>query len=142
MKFLLDACTVSDYLRGVDPVMRRIQKAKPSELAISAVTAMELRYGAARRQSAKLTAAVDGFLSGITLLPFESEATERAGILRAAMETKGHSIALADCQIAATAHRPLPTHPVHPAILSSSLFKQTHSPRRANDSVDRFLSCA
>ena len=103
MKFILDTCTVSDYLRGVDPVIRRIQKAKPSELAISAVTAMELRYGASRRQSAKLTAAVDGFLSGITLLPFESEAAERAGILRAAMETKGHSIALADCQIAATA---------------------------------------
>ncbi len=40
MKFLLDTCTVSDYLRGVDPVVRRIQKAKPSELAISAVTAM------------------------------------------------------------------------------------------------------
>lgn len=103
MKFLLDTCTVSDYLRGVDPVVRRIQKAKPSELAISAVTAMELRYGAARRQSTKLTAAVDGFLSGITQLPFESEAAQRAGVLRAAMEAKGHSIALADCQIAATA---------------------------------------
>ena len=103
MKFLLDTCTVSDYLRGVDPVVRRIQKAKPSELAISAVTAMELRYGAARRQSTKLTAAVDGFLSGISHLPFDSEAADRAGGLRAAMEPKGHSIALADCQIAATA---------------------------------------
>ncbi len=103
MKFLLDTCTVSDYLRGVDPVVRRIQKAKPSELAISAVTAMELRYGAARRQSTKLTAAVDGFLSGISHLAFDSEAAERAGGLRAAMEAKGHSIALADCQIAATA---------------------------------------
>ena len=103
MKFLLDTCTVSDYLRGIDPVVRRIQKAKPSELAISAVTAMELRYGAARRQSTKLTAAVDAFLSGISHLPFDSEAAEQAGILRAAMDAKGHSIALADCQIAATA---------------------------------------
>lgn len=103
MKFLLDTCTVSDYLRGVDPVVRRIQKAKPSDLAISAVTAMELRYGAARRRSTTLTAAVDGSLNGITLLPFDSEAAERAGVLRAAMETKGRSIALTDCQIAATA---------------------------------------
>lgn len=103
MKYLLDTCTVSDYLRGVDPVVRRIQKAKPSELANSAVTAMELRYGAARRQSTKLTAAIDGFLSGITQLPFDSEAAERAGVLCATMEAKGHSIALADCQIAATA---------------------------------------
>jgi tRNA(fMet)-specific endonuclease VapC len=113
VKFLLDTRTVSDYLRGVDPVVRRIQKAKPSELAISAVTAMELRYGAARRQSTKLTAAVDGFLGVITQLPFDSEAAEQAGILRAAMDTKGHSIALADCQIAATAL-------VHGLILVSS----------------------
>jgi tRNA(fMet)-specific endonuclease VapC len=113
VKFLLDTCTVSDYLRGVDPVVRRIQKAKPSEVAISAVTVMELRYGAPRRQSTKLTAAIDGFLSGITQLPFESEAAEQAGILRAAMDSKGHTIALADCQIAATAL-------VHGLILVSS----------------------
>ena len=103
MKILLDTCAVSDYLRGLDPVVQRIQKAKPTDLAISAVTAMELRYGASRRQSAKLTAAVDAFLNGITILPFDAEAAERAGGLRAAMEAKGHGIALADCQIAATA---------------------------------------
>lgn len=103
MKLLLDTCAVSDYLRGLDPVVRRIQKAKPSELAISAVTVMELRYGAARRQSVKLNASVDAFLNGITILPFDAEAAERAGVLRATMEAKGHSIALADCQIAATA---------------------------------------
>lgn len=103
MKILLDTCTVSDYLRGLDPVVRRIQKAKPSDLAISAVTAMELRYGASRRQSPKLTAAVDAFLKGITILPFEAESAERAGVLRASMEAKGLGIALADCQIAATA---------------------------------------
>ncbi|MCC7373620.1 MAG: type II toxin-antitoxin system VapC family toxin [Verrucomicrobiales bacterium] len=103
MKILLDTCTVSDYLRGLEPVVRRIQKSKPSDLAISAVTVLELRYGAARRQSAKLTAAVDGFLNGITILPFDSDAAEQAGVLRAAMEAKGHGIALADCQIAGTA---------------------------------------
>jgi tRNA(fMet)-specific endonuclease VapC len=103
MKILLDTCAVSDYLRGQAQVVQRIQKAKPSDLAISAVTAMELRYGAARRRSAKLNASVEAFLSDITILPFDAEAAERAGDLRAAMEAKGHSIALADCQIAATA---------------------------------------
>ncbi len=103
MKVLLDTCAVSDYLRGLDPVVQRIQKAKPSDLAISAVTVMELRYGATRRHSAKLTASVEAFLNGITILPFDAEAAERAGVLRATMEAKGHSIALADCQIAATA---------------------------------------
>ena len=103
MKFLLDTCAVSDYLRGVDSVVQRIQKVRPSDVAISAVTVMELRYGATRRQSPKLTASVEAFLSGISILTFDAEAAERAGVVRAKMETKGLSIALADCQIAGTA---------------------------------------
>ena len=103
MKFLLDTCAVSDYLRGVDSVVQRIQKVRPSDVTISAVTVMELRYGATRRQSPKLTASVDAFLSGISILTFDAEAAERAGVVRAKMETKGLSIALADCQIAGTA---------------------------------------
>ena len=103
MKFLLDTCAVSDYLRGVDSVVQRIQKVRPSDVAISAVTVMELRYGATRRQSPKLSASVEAFLSGISILTFDAEAAERAGVLRAKMEAKGLSIALADCQIAGTA---------------------------------------
>jgi tRNA(fMet)-specific endonuclease VapC len=103
VKFLLDTCAVSDYLRGVDSVVQRIQKVRPSDVAISAVTVMELRYGATRRQSPKLTASVEAFLNGISILTFDAEAAERAGVVRAKMETKGLSIALADCQIAGTA---------------------------------------
>ena len=66
-------------------------------------TTKEFRYGASRRKSAKLTAAVEAFLNGITLLPFDPEAAERAGVLRTTMEAKGHGIAPADSQIAATA---------------------------------------
>jgi tRNA(fMet)-specific endonuclease VapC len=103
VKFLLDTCAVSDYLRGVEPVVQRIQKVRPSDVGISAVTVMELRYAATRRQSPKLTASVEAFLSGISILTFDAEAAERAGVLRAKMEAKGLSIALADCQIAGTA---------------------------------------
>ncbi len=103
MKFLLDTCSVSDYLRGVEPVVQRLQRSKPSEVAISAVTAMELRYGAARRQSPKLTAAVEAFLNDVSVLAFDAESAERAGVMRATMEAKGLNIALADCQIASTA---------------------------------------
>lgn len=103
MKFLLDTCAVSDYLRGVEPVVQSIQRGRPSDVAISAVTVMELRYGVTRRQSPKLTASVEAFLSDISILTFDAEAAERAGGLRASMESKGLSIALADCQIAGTA---------------------------------------
>jgi len=103
MRFLLDTCAVSDYLRGIDPLVRRIQEANPSDLAISAVTVMELRYGARRRHSPRLAAAVEAFVNGITVLAFDADAAQRAGDLRASMEAKGLGIALADCQIAATA---------------------------------------
>ena len=103
MKYLLDTNVVIDYLRGVESVVKKVQKAKPSDLAISAVTVMELRYGAARRQSARLTAAVGAFIEGVTVVAFDAEAGEQAGLLRANMESKGIAITLADCQIAATA---------------------------------------
>jgi len=103
MKYPLDTCTVSDYLRGVDSVVKRLQKSKPSEVAISAVTAVELRYGAACRQSPKLTASVEAVLADITILNINADVAEHAGFLRANMETKGRTIALADCQIAGSA---------------------------------------
>jgi len=103
LKYCLDTNAVSDYLRGVDSVVRQIQNAKPSALAISAVTVMELRYGETKRQSPRLTAAVNHFLSGITVIPFDTETAAKAGILCAEMKARGITIALADCQIAATA---------------------------------------
>jgi len=103
MKYLLDTNVASDYLRGIESVVKKIQKAKPSDLAISAITVMELRYSAARRQSAKLTRAIDTLIHGVAVVGFDADAGEQAGRLRAAMEAKGMAIALADCQIAATA---------------------------------------
>ena len=105
MKYLLDTNVASDYLRGVTAVVKKIQQATPSELAISSITVMELCYGAARRHSATLSAAVDAFIAGITVVAFDAEAGERAGVVRAILEAKGIAIALADCQIAAIALR-------------------------------------
>jgi len=45
VKFLLDTSAVSTYLRGVEPVVQRIQRVRPSNVAVSAITVMELRYG-------------------------------------------------------------------------------------------------
>ena len=61
MTYLLDTNIVSSYLRGVPEVVQRLSAEKPSEIAISAITAFELRYGAAKRQSPKLSGAVDSF---------------------------------------------------------------------------------
>jgi tRNA(fMet)-specific endonuclease VapC len=101
MKYLLDTNTVSYYLRGVPATVKHIQRQKPSALAISSITAMELAYGVEKRQSLALAAAaVQGFCSGIQILPFDAQAARRAGLIRATLERTGITISLADSQIA------------------------------------------
>lgn len=100
MKYLLDTNTVSYYLRGTPATVKHVQGQKPSALAISAITAMELAYGVEKRQSANLTAAVQGFLSGVQVLPFDQDAAKQAGVVRASLERVGVAISLADSQIA------------------------------------------
>lgn len=100
MKFLLDTNTVSYYLRGTSATVKHVQGQKPSALVISAITAMELTYGAEKRGSKTLTAAVQGFLSGIQVLPFDHDAARRAGVVRATLERLGVTLCLADSQIA------------------------------------------
>ena len=110
MKFLLDTSAVSAYLGSVEPVVQRIQRVRPSNVAVSAITVMELRYGATLRQSPKLIASVEAFLSDISILTFDAGTAERVGVLRASIESKGLSIALAGFQIAGTALVPSLIH--------------------------------
>jgi tRNA(fMet)-specific endonuclease VapC len=100
VKYLLDTNTVSYYLRGVPATVKHIQGQKPTVLVISAITAMELTYGVEKRQSATLTAAVQGFLSGVQVMPFDADAAKHAGVVRAALERIGVALSLADSQIA------------------------------------------
>ena len=100
MKYLLDTNTVCHYLRGTIATVKHIQGQKPSSLAISAITAMELTYGAEKRQSATLTAAVFCFFSGVQVQPFAQDAARQAGVIRAALERVGVVVSLTDCQIA------------------------------------------
>jgi tRNA(fMet)-specific endonuclease VapC len=100
VRYLLDTNTVSYYLRGMPAIVRQMQRQKPSTLAISAITAMELAYGVEKRRSPTLASAVQGFLSGVQVLPFDQPAAERAGAVRASLERVGIAISLADSQIA------------------------------------------
>jgi tRNA(fMet)-specific endonuclease VapC len=45
MRFLLDACVLSDFAGGQPPTMERVKSAAPEDLAASVVTRMENQYG-------------------------------------------------------------------------------------------------
>jgi tRNA(fMet)-specific endonuclease VapC len=70
---------------------------------MSAVTLAELRFGAAKRGSRKIERAIDSFLGGVDVLPFDAEAAGRFGIVAAAVAGAGVPIGQMDTLIAAHA---------------------------------------
>ena len=105
MRYLLDTNVCVDYLNGRFPsVVRRIQRARPEELATSSVVAAELRYGAEKsRQPARNHARLDLLLAEIAVLDFDLPAAAAYGALRTRLEAGGHPIGAHDLLIAAQA---------------------------------------
>jgi tRNA(fMet)-specific endonuclease VapC len=104
-RYLLDTNTASYVIKGNIPaVRRRIVQVPMAQLAISAVTEGELRYGAARRpDAARLRTIVDEFLIRMTILPWDSEAAQHYGQIRAALERQGQPMGNLDTMIGAHA---------------------------------------
>jgi len=101
--FMLDTDTVSFALRGIGAVAARLAERKPSELCMSAITLAELRFGAAKRASRKIRRAIDAFVTGVDVLPFDDAAAERFGAIAAALSDGGEPIGQMDTLIAAHA---------------------------------------
>lgn len=72
-------------------------------LCISTIVAAELRFGAARRGSPQLSAAVEERLASLTTLPFEPPADRCYADIRAELERRGIVIGPNDLFIAAHA---------------------------------------
>jgi tRNA(fMet)-specific endonuclease VapC len=101
---MLDTNVISDLLR--DPQGRcakRIAKVGEDRICTSIIVAAELRYGCAKRDSQRLTKAVEDLLAEIDVLPFEAPADAEYGAIRAALEAVGTPIGGNDLLIAAHA---------------------------------------
>ena len=46
MRYLLDTCIISDFIKG-EVGTTRLKQTPPSDIAVSAITVMELNYGLA-----------------------------------------------------------------------------------------------
>lgn len=103
--WLLDTNIASHIIRGDQrDILRRLITIPMADLAISAVTEAELRYGLARRgHPPKLTARVREFLLRVDVLPWSDDVPASYGALRAACEKAGVSLAPFDMMIAAHA---------------------------------------
>jgi tRNA(fMet)-specific endonuclease VapC len=102
MRYLLDTNIVSDLIR--DPqgrIAQHIRKIGEAKVCTSIIVAAELRYGSAKKQSARLTAQVQAVVGALEILPFESPADSTYGVLRARLEKAGRPISANDLLIAA-----------------------------------------
>jgi tRNA(fMet)-specific endonuclease VapC len=104
-RYLLDTNTASYIIKGNNPLVdRRLAKAPMAQLAISAVTEGELRFGAARLPQAKrLHNLIEVFLLSVEALPWDSDAARHYGELRATQEAQGRPMGNLDLMIGAHA---------------------------------------
>jgi tRNA(fMet)-specific endonuclease VapC len=105
MRYLLDTCVISDFIKGEAGTQARLKKTPPVDIAISTITVMELRYGLVLnpQRAQKVEAAISSLLSSITILPFGIAEAEHAAQIRAVLKSQGQPIGAYDVLIAATA---------------------------------------
>lgn len=104
MRFLLDTNILSDLVRNPQGrIAERIGAVGEARVCTSIIVAAELRYGAAKKGSPRLTAQVEAVLGAIDVLPFEAPADATYGVLRTRLEQTGQPIGSNDLLIGAHA---------------------------------------
>jgi len=103
--YLLNTNIASCIIKGNSAAVdRRLVKVPMAQLAISAVTEAELRFGAARfPQAIRLHALIEDFFLRVAILSWDSDAARQYGQLRAALEREGQPMGNLDAMIAAHA---------------------------------------
>lgn len=103
-RYLLDTNVVSDLVRNPGGrITQRISAVGEVQVCTSIIVAAELRYGAQKKNSSRLTAQLETVLDALDILPFEAPADVTYGLLRARLEAAGQPIGGNDLLIAAQA---------------------------------------
>lgn len=101
---MLDTNILSDLVRHPQgQVAQHIARVGEGAVCTSIIVAAELRFGAAKRQSDRLSAQLEMILGVLDVQPFDAPADAAYGRLRAQMEAEGLPIGGNDMLIAAHA---------------------------------------
>jgi tRNA(fMet)-specific endonuclease VapC len=104
MGFLLDTNILLDLVwHPHGPIFDRIKEVKERNICTSIVVAAELRYGAAKKASSRLTMQLEAVLHAIDVLAFEQPADAVYAEIRTLLERAGQTIGANDLLIAAHA---------------------------------------
>lgn len=104
LAYLLDTNILSDLVRHPQGVVAaQITRAGENTVCTSIIVAAELRYGAAKSNSAKLAERIDLILSALEIVPLETPADHQYAALRHYLTREGVLIGPNDLLIAAHA---------------------------------------
>ena len=104
MRYLLDTNIVSDLVRNPQgKVAQHIRKVGEAQVSTSIIVAAELRYGAAKKGSARLSAQLEAVLGALEVLPLQAPVDAAYGLMRTRLERAGRPIGGNDMLIAAHA---------------------------------------
>ena len=102
--YSLDTNILSDLVRHPQGVVaKKIAVVGENEICISIIVAAELRFGAAKRNSARLSNQVETILAAMLVVPFDVPTDREYAKLRQLLESSGNSIGANDLLIAAQA---------------------------------------
>ena len=105
MRYMLDTNICSYVLRSRPAsVKERFDEAGPGALAVSTVVLAELLYGAARHaRAAAIRREIADLTSRLDVVPWDEEAADHYGDIRATLERNGTPLGAMDMMIAAHA---------------------------------------
>ena len=101
--YLLDTNILIYLMKGTFPALNEMaMTVYPSQMAVSAVSILELEYGASKsRWGARTRQTLRIFLSGFQIIPFTEADAVTVGRIRAELAQRGIRIGAYDLQIAA-----------------------------------------
>jgi len=105
MRYMLDTNLCVEIIRGRgENALKRIKRHKIGEVALSVITFAELEHGVWESASPQRNQqALYCFCAPLELLPFDCDAAEAYGQIRAALENTGQTLGPMDLLIAAHA---------------------------------------
>ena len=105
MKYLLDTCVVSDFVKGEVNTLQHVKKTSPSDIAISAITVMEIEYGLALNPLLikKIKPIINSFLEIVTILNYSQADANQSALVRALLKQQGTPIGSYDVLLAGVA---------------------------------------
>ena len=105
IRYMLDTNICVELIRGrAASVFDRLKRCRMDEVALSSITLAELQYGVAKSaRPARHAVLLAEFCAPLAILPFDNQAAETYGSVRAALEHAGTPIGPLDTLIASHA---------------------------------------